>query len=329
MRTRLERGIGLLVAGLAAGTWLLAAGVHAQDYPSKPIRLIVPFGVGGGSDYVGRLVAQKLTEQMGQTVVVENRAGAASLVGTEIAARAAPDGYTLLLADSGFTINPAYYRNTKYDPLKDFDPITVVAETPYLLVVNPGLPYAGNLKDFIAAAKAQAGKLNIGSAGNGSGTHLSGELFKLRAGLDLTHVPYKSAGASVADVAAGQIQSSLTSAPAALPLVKAGRLRILASAAATRSALLPDVPTFAESGVIGVEVTNWYSVMSVGGTPKQVLRRLHDELTRAIASPDMRERLAAGALEPAPNTPEQFRRMIEDELQRWRRVIQEAGIQQE
>ncbi|MGH9577589.1 MAG: Bug family tripartite tricarboxylate transporter substrate binding protein, partial [Terriglobales bacterium] len=329
MTTPLERGIGLLVAGLAAGTLLLASGVHAQDYPSKPIRLIVPFGVGGGSDYVGRLVAQKLTEQMGQTVVVENRPGAASLVGTEIAARAAPDGYTLLLADSGFTINPAYYRNTKYDPLKDFDPITVVAETPYLLVVNPGLPYAGNLKDYIAAAKAQAGKINIGSAGNGSGTHLSGELFKLRAGLDLTHVPYKSAGASVADVAAGQIQSSLTSAPAALPLVKAGRLRILASAAATRSALLPDVPTFAEGGVIGVEVTNWYSVMSVGGTPKQVLKRLHDELTRAIASPDMRERLAAGALEPAPNTPEQFRRMIEDELQRWRRVIQEAGIQQE
>jgi len=205
----------------------------------------------------------------------------------------------------------------------------VVAETPYLLVVNPGLPYAGSLKEYIAAAKAQPGKVNIGSAGNGSGTHLSGELFKLRAGLNLTHVPYKSAGASVADVVGGQIQSSMTSAPPALSLVKAGRLRILASAAVKRTALLPDIPTFAESGVSGVEVTNWYSVMSVGGTPPPVLKRLHDELMRAIASPDMRERLAAGALEPAPNTPEQFRKMIAHELQRWARVIKDAGIRQE
>ncbi|HEV3010319.1 MAG TPA: tripartite tricarboxylate transporter substrate binding protein [Burkholderiales bacterium] len=317
------------LAGFAIALSLAAAGAVAQDYPNKPIRLIVPFGAGGGSDYVGRLVGQKLTEQMGQTVVVENRPGAASLLGTELAARAAPDGYTLLLADSGFTINPAFYKSTKYDPLKDFDPITVVAETPYLLVVNPALPYAGSLKEFLAAARAQPGTINIGSAGNGSGTHLSGELFKLRAGLNLTHVPYKSAGASVADVVSGQIQSSMSSAPPALPLVKAGRLRILASAAAKRSALLPDVPTFAEAGVADVHVTNWYSVMSVGGTPKPVLKRLHDELMRAIASADMREKLAAGALEPAPNTPEEFRRLVAAELARWAQVMKEAGIRQE
>ena len=309
--------------------WLAAAGALAQDYPSKPLRLIVPFGAGGGSDYVGRLVAQKLAEQMGQPVVVDNRPGAASLVGTELAARAAADGYTLLLADSAFTINPTYYKSVKYDPLKDFDPITVVAETPYLLVVNPSLPYAGSVKEFIAAARAQPGKLNLGSAGNGSGTHLSGELFKLSAALDLTHVPYKSAGAAVADVASGQIQSSMTSAPAAMPLIKAGRLKVLASAAARRGALLPDVPTFSENGVSGVDVSNWYSVVSVGGTPKPVIRRLHDELMRAIASPEMRERLAAGALEPAPNTPEQFRQMIANELQRWAEVIKNAGIRQE
>jgi tripartite-type tricarboxylate transporter receptor subunit TctC len=314
----------LLVAGL-----VVASSALAQDYPSKPIRLIVPYGAGGGSDFVGRLVGQKLTEQMGQSVVVDNRPGAASLLGTELAARATPDGYTLLLADSGFTINPAYYKNTRYDPLKDFDPITVVAETPYVLVVNPALPYAGGLAEFIAAAKAQPGKLNIGSAGNGSGTHLSGELFKLRAGLDLTHVPYKSAGAAVADVVSGQIQSSMSSPPAAMTLIKAGRLKVLASAAASRTALLPDVPTFAELGVQGVQVTNWYSVMSVGGTPRPVLKRLHEELTRAIASPEMRERLAAGALEPAPNTPEEFRRMIAAELQRWAQVMKEAGIRQE
>src|SRR5262245_17882115 len=322
MKIALKGGAGIVLLALLAGT------AFAQ-YPDKPIRLIVPFGPGGGSDYVGRLVGVKLTEQMGQTVVVDNRPGAASLVGTEIAARAAADGYTLLLADSGFTINFAYYKSVKYDAFKDFDPVTVVAETPYLLVVNPGLPYATGLKDYIAAAKAQPGKVNIGSAGNGSGTHLSGELFKLRAGLNLTHVPYKSAGASVADVVGGQIQSSMTSAPPALPLAKAGRLRIVASAAAKRTALLPDVPTFAEGGVNGVEVTNWYSVMSVGGTPGPVLKRLHDELMRAIAAPDMRERLAAGALEPAPNTPGQFRKMISAELQRWARVIKEAGIKQE
>ena len=317
-----------VAAGLATAAWFPTPAA-AADYPNKPIRLIVPFGAGGGSDYVGRLVGQKLTEQMGQSVVVDNRPGAASLVGTEIAARAAPDGYTLLLADSGFTINSAFYKNVRYDALKDFDPVTVVAETPYLLVVYPNLPYAKSLKEYIAAAKAQPGRINIGSAGNGSGTHLSGELFKLRAGIKVTHVPYKSAGAAVADVVGGQIQSSMTSAPPALPLVKAGRLRILASAAAKRTALLPDVPTFEEGGVPGVHVTNWYSVVAVGGTPKPILKRLHAELTRAIASPDMHERLAAGALEPAPNTPEQFRKMIENELQRWARVIKDAGIRQE
>jgi tripartite-type tricarboxylate transporter receptor subunit TctC len=260
---------------------------------------------------------------------VDNRPGAASLVGTEIVARAAPDGYTLCLCDVGFTINPAYYRKTSYDPLKDFDPVTVIAETPYILIVNPSLPYVGSLKDFIAAAKAQRGKINLGSAGSGSGTHFSGELFKLAAGIDLTHVPYKSAGLSATDVVSGQIQSSMSTPPAAMGLAKGGRVKILASAGPKRSAVMPDVPTFAESGLPGVLVTNWYSVMSVGGTPKPVLARLHDELTKAVASSDMRERLASAALEPAPNTPEQFRKMIRSELERWRRVMKEAHIKQE
>ncbi len=308
---------------------LLATAAPAQDYPTKPIRLIVPFGAGGGSDFVGRLVAQKLTEQLGQSVLVENRPGAASLLGTELAARSAPDGYTLLLADSGFTINPAFYRNIKYDPVKDFDPITVVAETPYLLVVNPALPYSASLKEFLAAARAQPGRINVGSAGNGSGTHMAGELLKLRAGIDLTHVPYKSGGAAVSDAVGGQIQSSMSSPPVAMPFAKAGKLRILAVASAKRSSLMPEVPTFAESGVDGVQVTNWYSVMSVGGTPKPVIKRLHEELLRAIATPEMRERLAGGGLEPAPNTPEEFGRMIAAELLRWNQVIREARIKQE
>ena len=319
----------LLALGCAAALCLVATGASAQNYPDKPIRLIVPFGAGGGSDYVGRLVGVKLTEQMGQTVVVDNRPGAASLVGTEIAMRAAPDGYTLLLADAGFTINIAYYKKAKYDALKDFDPVTVVGEAPYLLAVSPGLPYASSLKDYIAAAKSQPGKINLGSAGNGSGTHFSGELFKLRAGVTITHVPYKSAGASVADVVGGQIQSTMTSPPPALALAKAGRLRILAQATAKRTALLSDIPTFEEGGVSGVHVTNWYSVMSVGGTPKPVLKRLHDELMRAIAAPDTLQRLAAGALEPAPTTPGEFRKKIEGELKRWAAVVKDARIQQE
>jgi len=329
MKIRMKSLLGLRAPGCAAALCLVATGVPAQNYPDKPIRLIVPFGAGGGSDYVGRLVAVKLTEQMGQTVVVDNRPGAASLVGTEIAMRAAPDGYTLLLADAGFTINIAYYKKAKYDALKDFDPVTVVGEAPYLLVVSPGLPYAGSLKDYIAAAKSQPGKINLGSAGNGSGTHFSGELFKLRAGVAITHVPYKSAGASVADVVGGQIQSTMTSPPPALSLAKAGRLRILAQATAKRTGLLSDIPTFEEGGVSGVYVTNWYSVMSVGGTPKPVLKRLHDELMRAIDAPDTRQRLAAGALEPAPTTPEQFRKKIAGELQRWAAVVKDAQIQQE
>src|SRR5882757_9994014 len=260
---------------------VLALAAHvtfAQDYPSKPIRLIVPFAAGGGSDFVGRLIGQKLSDQMGQSVVVDNRPGAASLVGTQIAANSAADGYTLLLADSGFTINIAFFKDPKYDALKSFDPVSVVAEAPYILVVNPGLPYAGSLKDFVAAAKAQPGKLAIGSAGSGSGTHMTGELFRLRAGINMIHVPYKSVGPAMSDVVAGQIQSTITTPAVALPLVKAGRLKILAAAVPKRSKTLPDVPTFAEGGVPDVNVSNWYSVITVGGTPKPIIKRLNDEI---------------------------------------------------
>ena len=318
--------LAALVASLAIG---LNGGVCAQDYPNRPIRLIVPFAPGGGSDFVGRLIGQKLSEQMGQTVVVDNRPGAASLVGTQIAARGAPDGYTLLLADAGFPINIAFFKDPKYDALKDFEPISVIAETPYILVVNPGLPYVASLKEFIAAAKAQPGKIAIGSAGSGSGTHLTGELFRLRAGINITHVPYKSVGPAMADVVAGQIQSTMSTPPTSLPLAKAGRLKILATATSKRSALLPDVPSFAESGVKDIHVTNWYSVMSVGGTPKPVIKRLQDEIHRGIAAPGMRERLTASALEAAPNTPEQFRAMVAAEIKRWIGVVKDAGVQQQ
>ena len=321
--------IALLVLSAAAASAQDRSTGSGQAYPTKPIRLIVPFAAGGGSDFVGRLIGQKLTEQLGQTVVVDNRPGAASLLGTQIAAQASPDGYTLLLADSGFTINIAFFKDPKYDALKSFDPVSVVAETPYILVVNPGLPYAGSVKDFVAAAKAQPGKLTIGSAGSGSGTHMTGELFRLRAGISMIHVPYKSVGPAISDVVAGQIQSTIATAPVTLPLVKAGRLKILAAASPKRSRLLPDVPTLAESGVADVNVSNWYSVVSAAGTPLPVIKRLNQEIVRAVASPDMVERLAVSALEPATNTPEEFRKKIAEELQRWARVIKDAGIKQE
>ena len=202
-----------------------------------------------------------------------------------------PDGYTLLLADSGFTINIAFFKDPKYDALKNFDPISVVAETPYILVVNPGLSYSSSIKDFIAAAKAQPGKLTIGSAGSGSGTHMTGELFRLRAGINMIHVPYKSVGPALSDVVAGQIQSTISTAPVTLPLSKAGRVKILAAAAPKRSQLLPDVPTFAESGVNDVNVSNWYSVISVGGTPPAVIKLLNREIARA--SPRLTQRSAS------------------------------------
>jgi tripartite-type tricarboxylate transporter receptor subunit TctC len=323
MKTSASRWLLVFIAASACGTSL------AQIYPDKPIRLIVPFAAGGGSDFAGRLIGQKLTEQLGQTVVVDNRPGAASLLGTQIAAHAAPDGYTLLLADSGLTINIAFFKDPKYDALKDFDPVSVVAETPYILVVNPGLPFATGVKDFVAAAKAQAGKLTIGSAGSGSGTHMTGELFRLRAGINMIHVPYKSVGPALSDVVAGQINSTISTPPVTLPLAKAGRVRIIAAAAPKRSPLLPDVPTFAESGVPDVNVSNWYSVITVAGTPVPIVNRLNKEIARALASPDIKDRLAVSALEAAPNTPEEFRRKIADELQRWARVVRDAGIKQE
>ena len=319
----------LVVCAILSAPFAPYRETHAQNYPNRPIRLIVPFAPGGGSDFVGRLIGQKLTDQFGQQVVVDNRPGAASLVGTQIAARGAPDGYTLLLADAGFTINIAFFKDPKYDALKDFAPVSVIASTPYILVVNPQLPYAGSLKEFIAAAKAQPGKLALGSAGSGSGTHMTGELFRLRAGITMTHVPYKSVGPAMADVVGGQIPATFSTPPTSLPLVKAGRLRILAAAVPKRSALLPDVPTFAENGLPGIDVTNWYSVMAVGGTPQPVIKRLHAEIVRAIASPDMRQRLAASALEPAPNTPDEFRAMIAREIKRWVDVVKDAGIQQQ
>ena len=316
------------IAVVAGAACLIAVTACAQTFPSKPIRLIVPYPPGGGTDFVARVVALKLPEVIGQNVVVDNRAGAAGLVGTELAARAPADGYTLLLVDSSLPINVSYYKNAKYDAIKDFAPITDVADTPYLLVVGQGSPYQ-SVRDLISAAKAHPGKINFGSGGNGSGSHLTGELFQLRAGVKLTHIPYKGLGLALSDVIAGQIQATFTSAPAAMGLIKSGRIKPLAVASAKRIAPLPEVATFAEQGVKDVVVTNWYGIASVGGTPKPVLDTLHAALLRVIAMPDVKERLTSGGLEPAPMSQEAFRELIAEEVTRWAAVVRDAHINPE
>jgi len=313
----------IMVATLTLG---VACAVSAQsNYPTKPIRMVVPYAPGGGSDIVARIVGQKMSESLGQTVVVDNRPGAAGMLGAELAASAAADGYTLLLADSSYTINASYFKQKRYDAQKSFVPVSLIADTPYILVVHPSVP-AGTLKDFIALAKAQPGKINVGSAGNGSGSHLTGAMFMLKAGVNLNHIPYKGSGPSTADVVAGQIQSTFATAPGAVPFIKAGRLKALVAASPRRSTTLPDVPTFVELGFKDIVVTNWYGVVAPAGMPQPAVRKLYNEIGRAIALPDVRERLAGAALEPVTPTPDQFGQLIDAELKRWAQVIKDANI---
>jgi tripartite-type tricarboxylate transporter receptor subunit TctC len=301
----------------------------ADSYPSKPIRMIVPYAPGGGSDVVARMVGQKMADALGQTMVVDNRPGAAGMIGTVLAAKSPPDGYTLLLADAAFTINRSYYtKQAHYDPQKSFVPVALIADTPYILMVNPNVP-AATLKDFIALAKAQPGKINVGSSGNGSGSHLMGELFKLKARVDMNHIPYKGAGPSTTDLIAGQIQGVFAGAAGVVALVKSGRLKALVAASSKRSAMLPDVPTFVELGFPDMIVSNWYGIAAPAGTPNAIVKRLYDETGRAIASQDVRDRLAVAALEPVPQSPDQFRQLIDLELKRWAQVIKDANIQTE
>jgi tripartite-type tricarboxylate transporter receptor subunit TctC len=320
MRPKISTSAALLL--LLAGPCAAQSGVDA--YPTRPIRLIVPYAPGGGSDFVARIVALKMPELIGQNLVIDNRGGAAGLIGTEIAARTAPDGYTLLLADSALTINTTYYKNAKYDPQRDFAPITNVAETPYLVAVSVNAPWR-TAQELVTAAKAQPGHYSFGSGGNGAGSHLTGELFQLRAGAKLTHVPYKGVGPALADMIAGQIPIVFTSAPPAMSLLKAGRMRTLGVATAKRSVFLPDVPTLSEQG-IPVVVTNWYGIASVGATPVPVLDKLHAALMRIVAMPDVKERFSQGALEPAPMSREQFRRMIADDVKVWAEVVRSANL---
>ena len=320
------RGI-VSVLSFAIGAQGVSA-IAAETFPTRPIRLVIPFAPGGGSDVTGRIVGQKLSEQLAQSVIIDNRPGAASMLGTDLVARAAPDGYTLLLADLALAINAAYYvKQPPADPVKTFIGVALVAETPYILMVNPAVP-AQTIKEFIALAKAQPGKLNVGSSGNGGGLHLTLELFKLKAGLDLNHIPYKGGGPALNDTMAGQIQATFIGMGGSLQFVQNNRLRPLAVTASKRSAALPKVPTLTELG-LDVVVTNWYGIVAPIATPKPVVQRLFDEVGRALTAQDVRERLQTTGLEPAAQSPGQFQRLIESEVKRWQQTIREARIQTE
>jgi tripartite-type tricarboxylate transporter receptor subunit TctC len=310
----------LVACAVAAGP------VAAQTYPSKPVRMVLPYPPGGGSDTIGRPLAQKLTENLGQQVVVENRGGANGNIGMEHVARAAPDGYTIVFAlTAQLAINPGLYGKVPYDPVKDFAPITLLGSGAYILVVHPSLPVK-SLKQLIALAKAQPGQIAYSSSGNGSGGHLAAELLNSMAGIRMLHVPYKGGGPALMDLIAGQVQVLFSTQLASWPHIQSGRIRALAVSTAKRPASIPDLPTIAEAGLPGYDSGVWYGVLAPAGTPRDVITRLNGEIVRALNQPDYRGFLVNNAIDPIGSPPEQLGQYIKSELVKWAKVVKDAGV---
>ena len=299
---------------------------HAQaPYPSKPIRLVVPFPAGGTTDILARAVAQKLTESTGQPVVVDNRPGAGGNIGAELVARSAPDGYTLLMGTVGtHAINPSLYVKMPYDHVRDFAPVILVAGVPNVLVVNPALP-VNSVQELIAYGRANPGKLNFASSGSGTSIHLSGELFKTMAGVQMTHVPYKGSSPALQDLVGGQVQLMFDNLPSSLALIKAGKLKALAVTSTQRSGVLPDVPTVAEAGLPGFEASSWFGVLAPAGTPKDAIAKLYGEIARWLATSEAKEKLAGQGAIAAGLSPDDFARYITAETAKWQKVVKESG----
>jgi len=300
--------------------------VHAEDYPNRPVRIVIPFAPGGSNDIVGRLIGEELSKRLGQPFIVDNRGGAGGTIGTDVAAKSRPDGYTLLLISTPHTANSTLYKKLPYDPAKDFTPIARLATAPLLISVYPGLPVK-TLADFIAYAKANPGKLNYVSSGVGSSQHLVSELFQIRAGISMTHVPYKGAGAALADVAAGHAQVSVGTVLQALPHVKANRLRPLAVSSAKRQPVLPDVPTVEEAGLPGYDGDNWWGILAPAGTPPAIVDKLSKTVGDILAQPDMRRRLEAESASVAYLPSEPFGKFMAGETTKWAELIKRLGIQ--
>ncbi len=323
---RLLRALRLLSLAMAPALSPCPVSAQAPDaWPSKPVRLLLPFPPGGPTDILGRIVSDRLSAALGQPVVVENRGGAGGNVGAEAAAKSAPDGYTILLVSNPIAISPSLYTRLNYDPQKDFAPVGLLATVPNVMVTHPSVP-AHTLQEFIALAKSKPGGMNFGSGGAGTSNHAAGELFNIVAGVKLVHVPYKGVNLAMNDVLAGQIQLVVIGVPAAGPHIKAGRLRALAVIAPQRLPALPDVPTVAEAGLPNFEVTTWYGVLAPAGTPKAIVGRLNSELVRIMHSPELKDRLAAMATEPATGTPEEFAEFIKRETAKWGEVVRQAGL---
>ena len=310
---------------LAAFALLLAlTAPAAAEYPDRPVRLIIPFPPGGSNDVVGRLVARQLSVKLGQQVVVDNRAGAGGVLGTEAAVKEPPDGYTLLMISIAHAVNPALYKLT-YDPVKSFVPVSIFATGPNVLVVNPQLP-VHSVKELVALAKQKPGELDYASAGVGSFQHLGGELFKLDAGVDLVHVPYKGGGPAMSDVVAGHVKIMFSSLVQTTPFIKSGQLRALGTGGAKRSTVLPDVPTIAEAGVPGYLADNWWGLLAPAGTPDPIITKLYDATQEALKAPELQEVFAREGASAVTMTRDEFAKYIQNEIVKWGRVVKEGNI---
>ena len=307
---------------------MAAVNVAAQNYPARSIRLVVPSSPGGSSDILGRILAQKLSEALGKQVVIDNRAGASGVIGVDIVAKAAPDGYTLVITQTSLAINPSMVRQMPYEALRDLAPISQLSVGPNVLTLHPSVP-AANVKALIALARARPGSLSVGSPGVGTSPHLSAELFKSLAKIDIVQVPFKGTGMGMVSLLSGEIALMFPTVPTAIQYIKAGKLRALGVTSAARSPALPAVPTIAEAGLPGYEATQWFGVLAPAGTPRAIIDRLHQEIARIVRAPEMRERLSTEGTEAVGGTPEEFAALIKAETEKWARVIRDAGIKPE
>jgi tripartite-type tricarboxylate transporter receptor subunit TctC len=313
------------LSALALASLMAATTAVAQTWPAKPIRFVVPYPAGGPLDTIARLLGQKVSESLKQPVIVDNKPGAGGNIGADFVAKSPPDGYTILMgAVATHAINPTLYASIPYDPVRDFAPVTQVASTPNVLVVNPSIP-AKSVREFIAYAKANPGKLNFGSGSTGSAGHLAGELFKTMAGVDMTHVPYKGAAPAMQDLIGGQIQLMFDNLASSLGQIKAGRVKALAVTTAKRTSLAPDLPTIAESGLPGFDISTWFGIFLPARTPQAIVERLHDEFVRALAMPDVREKMLQLGAEPVGNKPEEFAAYIKSEAEKYAKLIKASG----
>jgi tripartite-type tricarboxylate transporter receptor subunit TctC len=303
------------------------AAAHADVYPSRPIRLVVPYTPGGGADSVARIIAKRVSQAIGQIIVIENRGGAGSIIGTEVVQKSDPDGYTLLRGQSGpISINPAIYKKLPYDPMKDFAPVTMITAYPYILMVNATLPVK-TLKEFVALVKSRPGELNYGTTGVGSANHLITELFSSRAGLNMTHIPYRGTALAVADLLAGQVTMVFADPISALGQMQAGKLRALAVTSKARSSIAPDVPTVAESGYFGFDVIAWHGVFAPAKTPPAIIEKLNAVFVKALKDPETKELLEKQAMQTVGNSPEEFRAFIKEDYAIWRDVATQANVE--